>query len=908
MKKLLSLLLVFVFVLGITACGKKGNEKETGTQGGYSSNTESEYEDTVSEWQGEGESDGEFDNTGGEQAPATPGSESQTVVLNNPVADNKDGQAATDSFPSLDERNFPTSNLADKESLQFFYEGDIYAYGITESGIEYIAYKSPSGEMLDAITGAGKYILNTSTGTAIVVTGVVDKFESLMKDGYPSVIVDYKTSGMASYAEVKTTYMFKEYSINVSAQINAESDSNISYSRSQFIRGFVKDYIDSEVKINSDWVYPANGDFPYPDFESLCYKHQLTKDVYMYSFMRGEDIPTQYAVAALDPKEMELTFADGKGLYYTHQYDLTFVDTLVEYQQSSDYRGLFKSYGSDFAAGVAPVDGSDDNSTVFVGDSVKLNINVTNLTADDLKFSLRYDVRDYYGNIVDKGLFIDSTVFEHTGANRQITVGGKYGIYYLNLYVISKYSTYKECYPFALIKGHEYKYNATSPFGINSANTKNQTEVENTAKIFAKIGVANARVNGDMVPLAKELHKNGITRLNGIMGSPFENTGGTATYLQEAEKVLDKLSPYIDSFEVGNEMNLQVMQGKYTMDELYPIFYNYTFVKMRELMQEKYPNVKYIPSPFSAGEQAWIDQLTKGYILDTDKDGTPEQEIPAVWDDLDIVSTHIYGNPWMPDEYSSFEPAYKAGTWCIEGALQRLEECFKKYCDDPAEKDFYVTEFGYGSSAGDPAAVGLRTHADYLIRSSVLCAAYGADRIQYYCMYDRTIGKSGFYNVEIPDSTLTMNEYNFGVFYEADYYGRFMPKPAAIAFAVMTQQLESINKNSAEVFDKYDEGYDVGGVRAFKCTTATDGEVVIAYSNSEVLSNGKKGSDGKTGLRTPNLPWNNQWSKTDATKFQTKGDKATVVDIMGNTTVYEAENGYVTIPLTGSPVYIYGVK
>ena len=106
MKKLLSLLLVFVFVLGITACGKKGNEKETGTQGGYSSNTESEYEDTVSEWQGEGESDGEFDNTGGEQAPATPGSESQTVVLNNPVADNKDGQAATDSFPSLDERNF----------------------------------------------------------------------------------------------------------------------------------------------------------------------------------------------------------------------------------------------------------------------------------------------------------------------------------------------------------------------------------------------------------------------------------------------------------------------------------------------------------------------------------------------------------------------------------------------------------------------------------------------------------------------------------------------------------------------------------------------------------------------------------------------------------------------------------
>ena len=911
MKKLLSLLLVIVFVLGITACGKKDNDKETGAQGGYSSSTESEYDDTVSEWQGEDETDGEFDNTKDTQTtdqPATPGGNTQsTVVLNKPANDNKTEQT-TDGFPSLDDRKFPTSNLADKESLQYFYDTDTYAYGISENGIEYIAYKSPSGEMLDAITGAGKYILNTSTGAAVVVTGVVDKFESLMKDGFPSVIVDYKTSGTASHAAVQTTYMFKDCSISISAQVNAENSTNISFNKSQFIRGFVNEYIDSEIKINSKWVYPTNGDYPYPDFESLCYKHQLIDDVYMYSFMRGEDIPTQYAVSSLDAKEMELSFVDAKGLYYTHQYDLTFVDTLVEYQQSSDYRGLFKSYGSDFAAGVAPVNDSGDNSTVFVGDSVKLNINVTNLTSDDLTFSLRYDVRDYYGNIVDKGLFIDSTAFQHTGANREITVGGKYGIYYLNLYVISKYSTYKECYPFALIKDHDYKYNETSPFGINSANTKNQTEVENTAKIFAKIGVANARVNGDMVPLAKELHKNGITRLNGIMGSPFENTGGTATYLQEAEKVLNALAPYIDSFEVGNEMNLQVMQGKYTMDELYPIFYNYTFVKMRELLAEKYPSVKYIPSPFSAGEQEWIDQLTKGYILDTDKDGNPEQIIPAVWDDLDIVSTHIYGNPWMPDEYSSFEPAYKAGLWCIEGALQRLEECFEKYCTDPTEKEFYVTEFGYGTSAGDPLSLDLRTHADYLVRSSVLCSAYGADRIQYYCMYDRTIGKSGFYNTEIPDSTLTMNEYNFGVFYEADYYGRFMPKPSAVAFAVMTQQLESMNRNSSGVYDKYDEGYDVGGVRAFKCMLSGGDEVVIAYSNNEVLTNGKKGSDGKTGLRTPNLPWNNQWAKTDSTKFQAKGDKVTVVDIMGNESVYNAESGYVTIPLTGSPIYIYGVR
>lgn len=908
MKKLLSLLLILSFILGTTACAQKGNDTTSSdVLSGYNSSSEEAYNETVSEWETEDNKDGDFDNTSDISSATTPGSSTQgTIVLNNSASDSTESESSDTDFAEVD-RNFATSFLADKESLQYFYEGDSYAYGIDEGGNEYIAYKYVTGEMLDAITGAGRYILNPKSGSSIVVTGRVEKFSQAMKDGYPALVVDYKTSGMVSYATVQTTYIFKENSIAISSQISAESSNTISCSKSQFIRGFVNDYKDSEIKINSEWVYPSDGDYPYPDFESLCYKHQLTDEVYMYSFMRGDGIPTMYAIQNLDADEMTLDFDDAKGLYYTHEYDLTFVDTAIENQQGADYRALFKSYSSDFAAGVAPVENTDDNSTVFIGNEVKLNINVTNLTDADLKFSLRYDVRDYYGNIVDKGLFIDSTVYQHTGANRVIDIKGKYGMYYLNLYVISKYSTYSECYPFALLKDYDYKYNDTSPFGINSANTKNNTEVENTAKIFAKIGVANARVNSDMVYLAEQLHKNGITKLNGIMGSPFELVGGTETYLQDVDNVLSQLSPYIDSFEVGNEMNLLVMQNKKTMDELYPVFYNYTFAAVRELMATKYPHVEYIPSPFSAGEQEWIDQLTMGYDVDTDGDGKTEH-FPEVWTKLTTVSTHVYGTPWMPDEYSSYQPAYKSGLWCIEGAMQRLEECFNKYCADPTEKNLYITEVGYATSAGDPIKVDLRTHADYITRCGILCSAYGADRIQYYCMYDRTQGRSGFYNTELEDETLTMDEYNFGMFYEADYYGRFVPKPAAIAFATMTRQLESIEKNSMHIFDKYDEGYETNGVRAFKCNTALNGAVVIAYSNYEVLSNGKKDASGKTGNRTPNLPWNNQWTTTDETKFEAVGDTVTVIDIMGNSTVYTANKGYVTIPLTGSPVYIYGVK
>ena len=898
MRRILCLLLALCLMLSVTACGdKKDNDKtSSNVSGGYTQSDEKDYNDTVSEWENEGENEGEF----GEETNSapTPGTIPQTTPLSSNSAS---------SDPMVIKRGFPRSALADKDSLQYFYEGTGYAYGIDANGNEYISYKNVTGEMLDAITGGGRYILNPKSGASIVVTGKVDSFSQVMKDGYPAIVVEYKTTGTASNSKVQTTYIFKENCISVASQINVTASGVISNSKSQFIRGFVNSYKDSEVKINSKWVYPQNGDYPYPDFESLCYKHQLTDEVYMYSFMRGEGIPTMYALDNLDPDEMTLIFGDGKGLYYTHEYDLCFVDTAVENLQAPDYRGLFKSLSSDFAAGVAPVKDTDDNSTVFVGNEVKLNINVTNLTESDLKFSLRYDVRDYYGNIVDKGLFIDSTVYQYTGANRTIDIKGKYGIYYLNLYVISKYSTYIECYPFALIANYNYRYNDTSPFGINSANTKNNTETENTAKLFSKIGVANARVNEGMVYLAEQLHKNGITRLNGIVGSPFELAGGTESYIQDVDGVLAKLAPYIDSFEVGNEMNLLVMQNKITMDELYPVFYQYTFDEIRKLLAEKYPNIEYIPSPFSAGEQAWIDQLTMGYDVDTNGDGAKEH-FPEVWTKLTTVSTHVYGTPWMPDEYSSYDPSYKTGLWCIEAALQRLEECFQKYCTDYNEKDLYITEVGYATSAGDPIKVDLRTHADYIIRSGILCSAYGADRIQYYCMYDRTQGRSGFYNQELENEVLEMDEYNFGMFYEADYYGRFMPKPAAIAFAVMTSQLESINKNTMHVYDKYDEGYDTNGVRAFKCSTALNGDVVIAYSNSEVLSNGKKNANGKTGIRTPNLPWHNQWKETDETKFEAVGSNVTVVDIMGNSTVYTADNGYVNIPLTGSPVYIYGVK
>ena len=185
---------------------------------------------------------------------------------------------------------------------------------------------------------------------------------------------------------------------------------------------------------------------------------------------------------------------------------------------------------------------------------------------------------------------------------------------------------------------------------------------------------------------------------------------------------------------------------------------------------------------------------------------------------------------------------------------------------------------------------------------------HGVDVVQYYCMSDRTGYYTGFNN--------TNEEWNFGLFYEADYFDVIKPKPAGIAYANMTRQLESYVHNSGKI-DSYDEGnledgaysYNVAGVRAFRFDTELYGEVVVAYSNSEVLSNGKKNILHESNLRTPNLTWNTHWQKTDDTEFTAKGQTVKVVDIMGNTTVYTPDsNGKVSIPLTGSPVYIYGIQ
>ena len=82
--------------------------------------------------------------------------------------------------------------------------------------------------------------------------------------------------------------------------------------------------------------------------------------------------------------------------------------------------------------------------------------------------------------------------------------------------------------------------------------------------------------------------------------------------------------------------------------------------------------------------------------------------------------------------------------------------------------------------------------------------------------------------------------------------------------------------------------------------------IYTVWSNKYPLCNAVVGNQND---REPSLPWTDQWSgKYEDVTFDAAGGKVTVTDVMGNTKTYTAVNGKVTVPVSGSPLYIDGIK
>ncbi len=873
MKRLISIFLVLVLILGLTACkNKKGKENSSSGSDITSSDTDSiisDLKDSLEDGSDNFDSSDDSDNKGSDG----------TSDYNDGDFDNTSGTDAETPTPGEDEFTDSTDDsinfgesLLDKETALFYYEGKGYFYGINENNVEVMGFIADDGRLIDTFQGAGHY--SVSDGSKMFEYAGIESFERSLVDGEMSVTVKYLLNGIsADNTVIKTNYVFHLNSITVTSDLDTKSVAS-KVKSATFDKLFLNSPVKNEKDLDYEWVYPENGDYPYQNFKSTYLKHWFDDTHVVYIFNRDINQDTMPYVKGIPEDYIPITASNEKGFSYNLIYDMVFEDT--KKTENVHYEARFKGMDSQFAVGIAPVKKNDDDSTVFVADEVDLNINVTNLIDYDLNFSLRYDVRDYYGNIVDAGIYKNSTVFTNNEANRNIKIKGKYGMYWLNLYVVSPLSTYYECYPFMLVDKYSFKYMNESPFGIDADHAYTHAELNTNLSVVDKLGIYRIRP-GSLPDGAKDIDRYKLLEKYGLrcvlqadgnltskasLNTLLKNWNNTKRY---ADWVI--MNNELDGEAKGNEqMCLDLVR-----DVLVP--------KTANQLAVSFIKEKNIPISFMSSCHGNYELQSALYKY-------------GVWQNATVIDTHYYCSPKIPDKYQiTYNQMYS-----VEYGLERMERAFANF-GGLKEKRYVVGETGYHTIPDSLTGTCIRTQGDFNTRIALLCLMHDVDNIFYYSLLDRTSYYKG--------SSTEWMEMNFGAFSCYDYYGVLKPKPWAAAYATLTRQLDGVTDVKAN--EKYDTDGE-GTVRAFNVKSKLYDNMIVAWTNIFMLPNSNSQGVSSGLLRSPNLPWENQWEASEKVTFDAADDVVTVVDTMGNSKKYKAKGGKVTIPLTGSPVYIHGVK
>ena len=752
------------------------------------------------------------------------------------------------------------SALDDKAILQYYYQTDTYAYGISNEGDETIALvDEKSGVLIDVMNGAGTIELCDSDGTAVLSADSIDRIEEI--DGKALKIYYNLTGTDAENAELVTEYTFRENGIGVSQSVVCSMPITASANKSKLKRNFLRYYDSVDKDMVGKWYYPENGDYPYLVNESIATAVNIDKSHTVYTFVTSVKEDATIWRDTYPDINIPLNFTDGEIDGYTCTYELVLTSNTAG-QTENRYRSLFKGRGSDYAVGIFPATENSENSTVFVGDSVDLKLNVANLTGEKFNFGLKYDVYDYYGEMVASGTV---NAIPEGSANTDIRISGKYGMYYINIYAKSNNYTYRECYPLALIPTDSYENRQTNPFGLTSIEGHNvPDEYMTAAEVLIKTGAGNYRMSNHSAgqyTAVKRMVEAGVG-INVQFGS--RNIGDD--YLKNIESFkkslaasIDKVKDFADSIEVGNEID-----GLLDTQKLSTNYVNGTLLPAASVVHNK--GFKYANAGSAGSRTNFFDVLGES----------------GLWNKLDILSSHSYGVPIMPDAISG-----GSDLWNYEQGCQRVAAALEKYGD----KEWYMSETGYCTVPKDPEQVSLRTQADYNMRILVLGHSYGASRIQLYSFYDRASHGMGYNNKSM--------EMGYGICYQPDFLGVVKPKPTTAAFAVINYITDGLEKT--EECQKY----TTSTLRTFKLTKNDGSQMYVAWSNANPLPNAMRYT---TKDRIVGMPWQNQWTDSETVTFETAESKVTVTDIMGNSKVYNPVDGKVEIPVTGSLVYIEGIK
>jgi len=762
-----------------------------------------------------------------------------------------------------------------ESDYQFCFKGKDYFYGLKNDNTEVIAILTKDGKIIPTRQGIGGYNIDRQ-GAMICLTNGINSFTTGEIDGYTTFTVNYDTEGeRKAVIKNSSTYIFKEFCIDVKAdfEVICEHKARNIFLSSKFINRPNSD----AKRLNMDWIYPENNDFAYKEVDRLVISETYGDYVIHYAEFDPNSDHKYYMHLPIGDnlraflKETELGY---KGCA---EYSVSVTEnTVIE-----GYEGLAKSKNREFAAGVAAVS-ETDNTTMFVGKKVKLNLNVYNISDTDINYSVRYNIMGYDNECIDSAIFYGNKLGSKEMANRNLQLDlPKYGMYYLNLYVATKNNEYRECYPFCAIEEFEFKHREENRLGICATHHDTEGQGDSTISLLNKMGLSVIRLGGSAKGenFIEKVRKNNMEYVSGVQWSHYitpENRERVQNSLREVLTNCPDSKYILIANEVDSKTKANYGKAKEFLDNH---FVPYSFEPLREVVENEFPQMKkkIIWQSNCHGTIEWLEAFKEC----------------GIWDESEFIDIHTYSSPAGPDKvFTNSLYSMHANTFSNEYAMERWKRITRRY----GEKRMIVGETGYPTPAAcsDTKEIDIRTGADFNVRIAMFLLEAGCEDIIFYCMYDRTgwfIGSSAW------------NELYFGANYNYDYNSVFMPKPWAPAFANLTRVMDGFKKVS--FFDKYEEN-EFGTLRAFK-VEKEDTEFAVLWSNIYMPPNSTVEGRVNKVKRIPAPAWESRWLETEIREFDTVGDTVTVVDIMGNKTEIKAENGKVKLEISGSPIYVYGI-
>ncbi len=224
--------------------------------------------------------------------------------------------------------------------------------------------------------------------------------------------------------------------------------------------------------------------------------------------------------------------------------------------------------------------------------------------------------------------------------------------------------------------------------------------------------------------------------------TPYDNAGLTA-FANYARALVTHYGSQLKAIEVYNEYNGVFSTGPCARKPLcYAQLLRYTYQAIKAIR----PDVTVVGGAAFAADLHWFSELFEDGALSY----------------MDVVSDHPYTLLYIAS------PELE-GTEEQMGALQDLI----KHYNHGKGKPLWITEIGWPTSY---LHVSERTQADYLVRSAILSLGAG---VQKFFWYD-------FLNDGTDPSQV---QQQFGLLRQPDVAGRYTPKPAYVAYAVLIREL-----------------------------------------------------------------------------------------------------------------------